>query len=91
MEGIPVVSMEALAHGRPVIATALSGIPELVETGATGFLVPPGDAAAIAEALRAVWRDWDGAAALGARGRARIGAEYRVDRNAATLAEAMAG
>jgi glycosyltransferase involved in cell wall biosynthesis len=89
MEGIPVVSMEALAHARPVIATALSGVPELIEPGLTGFLVPPGDALAIAAALRDIWRDWDGAAALGARGRERIRSDYLVERNAALLAEAM--
>jgi glycosyltransferase involved in cell wall biosynthesis len=89
MEGIPVVSMEALAHARPVIATALSGVPELIEAGLTGFLVPPGDAPAIAAALRDIWRDWDSAAALAARGRERIRSDYLVERNAALLAAAM--
>lgn len=51
MEGIPVALMEAMATGRPVLATRLSGIPELVEDGVTGLLVHPGDAAALAQAL----------------------------------------
>ncbi len=50
-EGIPVVLMEAMASGLPVMATAISGIPELVEDRQSGFLTPPGDASAIADAL----------------------------------------
>jgi colanic acid/amylovoran biosynthesis glycosyltransferase len=50
-EGIPVVLMEALAMGLPVISTLHSGIPELVEDGKTGFLVPERDADALAEKL----------------------------------------
>ena len=47
-EGIPVVLMEAMSAGLPVVASALSGIPELVADGVTGLIVPPGDPAAIA-------------------------------------------
>jgi colanic acid/amylovoran biosynthesis glycosyltransferase len=50
-EGLPVVIMESLALGRPVIATWVAGVPELVRHGRTGWLVPPGDAAALAEAI----------------------------------------
>lgn len=50
-EGLPVVIMEAMAAGRPVIATWIAGIPELVQDGRTGWLVPAGDAEALAEAL----------------------------------------
>ncbi len=51
-EGIPVALMEAMAAGVPVVASDLSGIPELVEHDRTGLLVPPGDARALAAALR---------------------------------------
>lgn len=51
-EGLPVVVMEALALGRPVIATAITGIPELVEPGVTGWLVPAGSAEHLARAMR---------------------------------------
>jgi colanic acid/amylovoran biosynthesis glycosyltransferase len=51
MEGLPVVLMEALAAGVPVVATRLSGIPELVADGETGLLAEPGDAVALREAL----------------------------------------
>ena len=46
-EGLPVVIMEALALGRPVVTTAIAGIPELVESGQTGWLVPAGSAEAL--------------------------------------------
>lgn len=49
-EGLPMVIMEAMAAGRPVIATAIAGIPELV-TPQTGWIVPAGDAAALAAAI----------------------------------------
>jgi glycosyltransferase involved in cell wall biosynthesis len=51
-EGLPVVLMEALALGRPVIASAVAGIPELVEHGTCGWLVPAGSVQALANAMR---------------------------------------
>lgn len=50
-EGLPIVFMESMALGRPVIATAIAGHPELIETGVNGWLVPAGDLAAIVEAM----------------------------------------
>jgi len=50
-EGVPLTILEAMAAGRPVVATAVGGVPELVEDGTTGILVPPGDRVALAEAL----------------------------------------
>lgn len=71
-ESLPLVVLEAMAAGRPVIASRLSGIPEAVEDGVTGRLLPPGDAGALAATLtelaggdRRVLADW------GAAGRAR--------------------
>jgi len=87
MEGIPVVAMEAMSHGLPVVASSLSGIPELIEDGVTGRLVPPGDPAAIAAALQAIAADWPAAASMGARARDRIAAEYVVEDNARALCE----
>lgn len=52
-EGLPVVIMEALALGRPVISTYVAGIPELVEPGTCGWLVPPGSVESLTEAMRA--------------------------------------
>jgi glycosyltransferase involved in cell wall biosynthesis len=52
-EGLPVVIMESLALGRPVISTYVAGIPELVEPGTCGWLVPPGSVDSLTEAMRA--------------------------------------
>ena len=54
MEGIPVALMEAMVSGVPVVASSLSGIPELVKENATGWLVPPGDAQKLAETIMQV-------------------------------------
>lgn len=53
MEGIPVALMEAMAVGIPVVSTLHSGIPELIDAGKSGWLVPENDAAALAERLQA--------------------------------------
>jgi glycosyltransferase involved in cell wall biosynthesis len=76
MEGIPVALMEALASGRAVVSTTLSGIPELVENGVSGLLVPPGAAAAFAEAIRTLLADRDRARVMGLRGREKVRAEF---------------
>ena len=57
MEGIPVALMEAMASGIPVIATSISGIPELVRNGDTGWLVPPEDVEALADALEQIYNN----------------------------------
>jgi glycosyltransferase involved in cell wall biosynthesis len=55
MEGIPVSLMEAMATGLPVVATRLSGVPELVRDGETGWLVPPANVISLADALEDVY------------------------------------
>jgi glycosyltransferase involved in cell wall biosynthesis len=55
MEGIPVALMEAMVSGLPVVASSLSGIPELVKDGETGWLVPPRNAQMLAEAILQVY------------------------------------
>lgn len=89
VEGIPVVLMEAMAHGRVVIASELSGIPELVEAGRTGWLTKAGDAGSIADALQAVAQDWPAAAAIAHKGRVRIAQDYLIEENAAELLRRM--
>lgn len=84
-EGIPVVVMEAMSAGLPVVASRLSGIPELVGDGASGFLVPPGDADAIADALERLHLDPDLATKLGSAGRATVIDRFDLRRNAARL------
>lgn len=78
-EGLPNVVVEAAASGLPVVATRHSGIPEAVEDGATGFLVPEGDAAALWARLRAVLGDDMLRRQMGAA--ARRLAERRFDRS----------
>ncbi|MCL4263428.1 MAG: glycosyltransferase [Anaerolineae bacterium] len=56
-EGLPAAIMEAMAAGLPVVATAVGGVPELVQDGLTGLLVPPDDASALADALAVLLND----------------------------------
>lgn len=89
-EGLPVVLMEALALGRPVIATAVAGVPELVDAEC-GWLVPSGSEQALAEAMRcALAADAADLAAMGAEGRRRVRAMHDADANARTLARLLA-
>jgi glycosyltransferase involved in cell wall biosynthesis len=78
-EGFGLVLLEAMAAGRPVVASAVGPIPEIVVDGVTGLLVPPGDSAALAEAVTRLLRDPELAAAYGRAGRARVERELRVD------------
>ncbi|HSL65851.1 MAG TPA: glycosyltransferase family 4 protein, partial [Gaiellaceae bacterium] len=70
-EGLPLAVLEAMAHGRPVVATRVGGIPELVEDGVTGLLVEPGDRAGLRAALERVLADADLRRRLGAEARRR--------------------
>lgn len=81
-EGIPNVAIEALAHQRPVIATNLSGIPELVRPGETGYLVPPGSAAAVAAALEEIHACPSAAYDMAVQGRRLVEAEFSLSVNA---------
>jgi colanic acid/amylovoran biosynthesis glycosyltransferase len=84
-EGIPTVIMEALAHSVPVIASRITGIPEIVRDGETGFLVEPGDSAGLAEAIRFVERNREEAAARAQRGRSLVCSEFDLATNIAAL------
>ncbi len=86
-DGIPVSLMEALAFGKPVVASGLSGIPELVRDGETGLLVPPGDVAALADALERLLRDPELRRRLGEAGRSLVAELYAEDARAARAAE----
>ena len=67
-EGFGIAALEAMAAGLPVVATAVGGIPELVEDGRTGWLVPPGNSAALAERLRELLRNPEQRSAMGTAG-----------------------
>lgn len=71
-EGFPVSVLEAMAAGKPVIASGIDGVEESVADWETGLLVPPGDGAALAAALEKLFRDGNKAVEMGRRGRARV-------------------
>jgi glycosyltransferase involved in cell wall biosynthesis len=71
-EPFGIVGIEAMAHARPVVAFAVGGIPEWLEHGVTGFLVPPYELDALADRLRACLESPELARTLGANGRARV-------------------
>jgi glycosyltransferase involved in cell wall biosynthesis len=71
-EGMPNVVLEAFAAGVPVVATAVGGTPEVIEEGKSGYLVPPGDPAALARRIRDALAAEGGGLSLGRRGRERV-------------------
>lgn len=84
-EGIPVALMEAMAAGLPVVATAISGIPELVANEETGILVPSGDPDALAHALERLLEDGELRARMGRAGRARVLADFELSASTRAL------
>lgn len=85
-EGLPVVLMEALAMRRPVVSTFVAGIPELVRDGCEGWLVPAGDVAALASAMRAALEaPPELLARMGTSGAERVRERHDVDASARLL------
>ncbi len=84
-EGIPVSLMEAMIGRTPVVASRISGIPELVEDGRTGILTPPRDVAALADALERLRADAPMRRRMGAAGREKVLREFDLNRNTVRL------
>jgi glycosyltransferase involved in cell wall biosynthesis len=82
LEGLGTSVLDAMAFGRPVVATAAGGIPEAVEDGVTGRVVPVRDPVALARALLDVLRDPEARRAMGDAGRQRFLARFTADRMA---------
>jgi glycosyltransferase involved in cell wall biosynthesis len=90
-EGLPMVIMEAMAAGRLVITTYIAGIPELVQPARTGWLVPAGDAVALAQAMHEMAdMPTDERARMAQTARTRVLARHDVDNEAAKLARLIA-
>ena len=77
-EAFPLVLVEAMSAGLPVISTAQGGIPDLVLDGETGLLVPPRDKQALITALRDLLADQELRTAMGRRGRRRFEENYEI-------------
>lgn len=77
-EGLPNVILEALALGKPVVATHVGGVPEVIRSGETGVIVPPEDPRGLADAICWVLRNPGQATRLGQLGQARVTAEFSV-------------
>jgi colanic acid/amylovoran biosynthesis glycosyltransferase len=86
-EGVPTVLMEAMACGRPVVATAVGGVSELVRDGETGMLVSPARPDQLTEALQALLEDAALRRRLGEAGRREVVSRYDIDRNADQVAQ----
>ncbi len=85
-EGVPVVLMEAMASGLPVVTTQIAGIPELVEHGVSGKIVAPGDDQALAQAIIEILDDPVVARDMARAGAVKVQAEFSINTEAAKLA-----
>jgi glycosyltransferase involved in cell wall biosynthesis len=85
MDNLPTVIMEAMAAGLPVVSTAVGGIPEMVIENETGFLTPPGDVTALADAIERLLDDIGLARRFGDRGFQRASELFSIDKNVRTL------
>jgi len=85
MDNLPTVIMEAMATGLPVVSTNIGGIPEMIIDNETGFLVEPGDTAAMADAIEIVINDSSSAARLGHSGYERARTLFSIEKNVREL------
>lgn len=90
-EGIPVVLMEAMAVGLPVVSTSVAGIPELVAHGRSGLLVAPGRPDLLADALSRLVSSADSRIGMGRAGRAIVEQDFDVVKCAERIADLFAG
>ena len=79
-EGLGTSILDAMACGKPVVGTRAGGIPEVVEDGVTGFVVPTHDPKALAKAITTLLREPERRARMGAAGLARVRERFTVER-----------
>lgn len=84
-EGIPVVLMEAMAMGVPCVSTAITGIPELIESGRQGILVPPSDVSALCGAIEALMGDESLRRSIATAARDKVVEKYNLTTNVGRL------
>lgn len=84
-EGVPVVLMEAMAAGVPVVTTQIAGVPELVAHGKSGLLVPPGDTEALIAAIDRLLSNPEERRTMGAEGRAKVTQDFNIATEAKRL------
>lgn len=82
--------VEAMAQGKPVIATRRGGVPEVIDDGRTGVLVPPADATALASAIVRLLRDPEGTRAMGCAAREAVGRRFSIEASAQRISDALA-
>ena len=90
-DGIPNVIIEAMAMGVPIVATNVSGIPEVVVDGETGILVSERDSLALANGIEQLWRSQQLREALASRGRVLTEHKFNIDKNAEELIDVFQG
>jgi glycosyltransferase involved in cell wall biosynthesis len=86
-EGFPMAALEAMAQSLPVVATRVGGLPEMVEDGRTGYLVPPSDPSSLASRLRTLILDVNRRHEMGSLGLRRVRENFSVDRMNAQIAD----
>ncbi len=86
-DGLPTVLLEALAMGLPVISTTLNGIPEIIEHGKTGLLVPPGDPVLLGQAIEEVLANLDFQERLAHEGRLKAEEAFDIQKNVLVLGD----
>jgi glycosyltransferase involved in cell wall biosynthesis len=84
-EGTPMVALEAMGYGKPVVVTAVPGSEEVVVDGETGFVVPPKDSASLAERILRLVEDRELAGRMGEAGRRLVISKYSVESNLGRL------
>jgi glycosyltransferase involved in cell wall biosynthesis len=84
-EGTPLALLEYMAAARPIVATRVGGIPDVLQDGVTGLLVPPRDVAALADALVSLLREEERRESLGAAARDLQQREWTIDATVAAL------